>query len=585
MHTALFDFLIFTAAASLFVPIFKYFKIGAILAYLFSGIIIGPHILGFIKDPKEILHFSELGVVFLLFIIGLELAPKRLWKLRRNIFGLGLLQVLCTGFLFMYLAKCFGLNNAAAYVTGFGLALSSTAFSIQILEEKHQLKTFHGQGSFSILMFQDLAVVPLIASLALFTENPIHSPTLTEITKIVGIVLGVVLAGRYGLRYILRLVADSRTPEVFTAISLFIVLGTAILIESIGLSMGMGAFLAGVILANSEYRHELESNLQPFKGLLLGLFFIAVGMSLDLNILVSQPHWILLITLAFMALKSGLLFALARLFGYPRTSAQNIAFTLPQGGEFAFVLFATALGKGFLDTETSSILSASVTLSMALTPFFFELNQRYTPKSKESREFDKIENEDPVIIIAGYGRFGQIVSRFLNSQKIHHTILEHSAAQVDTAREFGNKVYYGDAARSDILEAAGAKSAKYFVLAIDDPANSVRTAKMVREDFPELKVFARARNRQHAIDLMEVGVKIVHRETLLTSLEIAKEVLLEMNVPREKINTRLAKFTKKDNEILKTQFDLRHDQKEMINYTTKANLELEKILSLEKDGS
>jgi glutathione-regulated potassium-efflux system ancillary protein KefC/glutathione-regulated potassium-efflux system protein KefB len=569
-----------------FVPLFQAFRVSPVLAYLFAGIVIGPDVMGLIQNPKTVLTFSELGVVFLLFIIGLELEPARLWKMRRSIFGLGALQVLLTGALFFFIARALGLEPGLAYVAGFGLALSSTAFAIQLLEEKHQLKTTHGQGSFSILMFQDIAVVPLMASLVLFSPGQHITLSYYSVFKALGLMVLFALVGRYLIRHVLRTIANTRTHEVFLATSLLIVMGSAHLMEMVGLSMGMGAFLAGVLLANSEYRHELQSHLEPFKGLLLGLFFMAVGMSLDLKVLGEEPHWVLLLTLSFMLLKGLIIFTLGRLFRYPYESARNMAATLPQGGEFAFVLFSTALAAGLLNDESNSLLSASVTLSMGLTPMVFSLNQKWLRSFSEisERPYDKITYGDAKVIIAGYGRFGQIVSRFLKAENISHTILEHSAAQVDVARRYGNKVYYGDASRADILESAGIKSADIFVLAIDDPSKSTQAARLVREHYPEVKVIARARNRQHVMDLLELGVQIIHRETLMTSLEVAKEVLMLRGLRKEDINRRLARFRAKDEAILRKQFDLRNDEKQMMSFTIRANEELEQILREEREG-
>ncbi|MCB0363540.1 MAG: cation:proton antiporter, partial [Bdellovibrionales bacterium] len=405
---------------------------------------------------------------------------SKLWKMRVSIFFFFFLQVLLTGGLFTMIGILAGLPFAASYIAGFGLALSSTAFAMQILEENRQLKTTHGQGAFSVLMFQDIAVVPLLASLAFFTSSAEASASGLSWLKVLNaflVILGLVVVGRFVIRKVFRWVADTGIQEVFIAMSLLVVVGTGLLLQSIGLSMGLGAFVAGVLLAESEYRHELETNLMPFKGLLLGLFFIAVGMSLDLKVLLNHPFLILGLGIGFMALKSLIIFMLAKLFKFPTESSRNMAFTITQGGEFAFVLFSTAMAQGLLSGEHQSLLSASVTLSMALTPFAFNFNQKYLRRSSEvsERPFDEVNNGEVEVIIAGYGRFGQIVSRFLKAQGVSYTVLEHSASQVDVARSFGNKIFYGDASREEILEQAGAKTAKYFVLAIDDPEKSIET--------------------------------------------------------------------------------------------------------------
>lgn len=571
----------------IFVPLFQLFRMGAILAYLFAGIVIGPDGLALIASPKIILGFSELGVVFLLFLIGLELAPSQLWRLRTTIFGLGLSQVVVTGGLFMLIGRLFHLSWSVAFVAGFGLALSSTAFAMQILEEKRQLRTTHGTGSFAILMFQDLAVVPLLASLAFISGD---KPSVFQPANLLMLLLFLVvlfLAAPRILRYLLRLIADSHNHEVFIATSLLIVVGSAYIMERMGLSMGLGAFLAGVILATSEYRRELETNLEPFKGLLLGLFFIAVGMSLNLKILRTAPLIILLLTAGFMATKIIVIYTLSRIFRFPKESSRNIAATVSQGGEFAFVLFNAADAYGLIDLHLSSILSASVILSMALTPLIFAANERWLRTFTEitERPYDQIAAAPARVIIAGYGRFGQVVSRFLKAENISHTILEHSASQVDAARKFGNKIFYGDASRADILRASGAATAEAFVLAIDDPDKSIQTARLVRAKFPHLKIIARARNRRHAISLMELGVENIHRETLLTSLEVAKEVVLAVNgTRREDINQRLAKFRQTDEKILRRQFELRNDEKAFVSFTIQANQELHDLLQADREA-
>ncbi len=588
MHSILIELLTLSMAAVIFVPLFRKLGLGAILAYLCAGIIIGPFALRLISDAKDILQFSELGIVFLLFVIGLELSPNKLWALRRSIFGLGLIQVLLTGALFCFIGVAFmGLPFALAYVAGFGLALSSTAFSIQILEDTNQLKTAHGQDTFSVLMFQDLAVVPIVASLSLFSmQASTTGNAWFAFAKALALILVFVFVGNFLIRHVLRLIASAETPEVFTAMSLLIVIGSAVVMESAGLSMGTGAFFAGVLLANSEYRHELEINLAPFKGLLLGLFFMAVGMSLDLIILAQKPHWIILLTVAFMLLKGIIVFFTARFFGRAKESARNTALGLSLGGEFAFVLFSSATAQGLMDSQTSSLLSAAVTLSMVLTPILFSFNQKFLRRFSEisERPYDDQFPSDVEVIVAGFGRFGQIVTRFLNVEDVVHTILDHDAAQVETAREFGNKVYYGDASRRDILEAAGAKKAKYFVLAIDDPNQSVATAKVVRQHFPHLDIIARVRNRQHALDLLELGITSVHRETYLTSLEVAKEVILKRGKALIAVERAIRNFRTHDEQLLHKQLELRGDEAQLTSYTRTANRELERILKEDKDS-
>ena len=445
MHNLLIEFTILTAASVIFVPIFKWIKMGPILAYLFAGVLIGPHLFGFIKNHESILNFSELGIIFLLFILGLELAPRTLWKLRGHIFGLGLLQVLITGTLLTLAGYSFGLSIPAAYISGFGLALSATALAVQTLQDNRQFKTTHGQGSFAILMFQDLAVVPLMLSLSLFTEdvgsNGLAWLPFLKGAVIIGLLVGV---GPRIVRWGLCFIADTRLQEIFIATTLLIVIGTGLILEHIGLSMGLGAFIAGILLADSEYKHELETSLKPFKSLLLGLFFIAVGMSLNLDVVMSNPLVVILLTLGLITLKAIVVFLLARLFKFPYESSRNMAFTLLQGGGFGFVLFNLAVTQNLLDADVASMLNATIILSMALTPLLFSINQKLLKTYIELSEkpYDNIESEGAEVIIAGWGRFGQVVSRFLNSQDVKFTILEHNASQVEVARKFKRKVYY-----------------------------------------------------------------------------------------------------------------------------------------------
>lgn len=579
----LIQLIIFSFAAVIFVPIFTRLGLGPILAYLFSGILVGPQVLGLIKDPVAILHFSELGVVFLLFIIGLELAPAKLWKMRHAIFGYGLLQVLLTGLLFMGIGRLLGLSVPAAFAAGFGLAMSSTAFAAQLMEANRQLNTRHGQGAFAVLMFQDIAVVPILALLSVESGN---SFTLAGFVNVLAVLIGVVVAGNYLIRPVFRLIADTKINEVFIAMALIVVLGTALLFESIGLSMGMGAFMAGMLLANSEYRHELVASLGPFKGLLLGLFFIAVGMSLDLKIVCSKPVIVLAVTAGFMLLKGLIVFALGRMFKYDREASRNMAFTIPQGGEFAFVLFSVALSKHLLTPETAAILDAAITISMGLTPLIFGFNQKYLRKSSEisERPYDEIDDSSPEVIIAGFGRFGQIVARILRSDDIGFIILDNDAGQVDVARRFGSKVYYGDASRMDILESAGTAKAKYFILAVDDVDKSVEIAGRVRRHFPNVEIIARARNRQHALSLMALGITSIHRETYASSLEAAQEVLVKKGANPEHIKRRINLFRLHDEKILKEQFLHRNDEKEFMSYTAQANAELEQILRADRNN-
>ncbi|MCP5468264.1 MAG: cation:proton antiporter [Deltaproteobacteria bacterium] len=587
MHDHLVNLLIFLSAAVVAVSLFRYLKIGAVLAYLFAGILIGPEVLMLIKNPETILNFSELGVVFLLFLIGLQLKPGRIWQMRMSIFGMGLMQVLVTGVLLSVITfYVFSMSKSASFIIGFGIALSSTPFGLQILQERRQLQTTHGQGTFAILLFQDLAFVPLLAILPILGNGGFASmPTWIELVKVIVILTLFVLVGLYFIHHFFYIIAESRVQEVFTASALLIVIGSALLMEYLGFSMGIGAFFAGILLANSEYRHELEVNLKPFNGLLMGLFFMAIGMSLNLKILLAVPQIVFLIVLSFMFIKAAVVFILARFFKYPHEAARNMAFTLSQGGEFAFLLFHNALSLNVFSDYQTAILNASVTLSMVMTPLLFNLNQKYfrTYREVSEKPIEEIPLDDVQVIIAGYGRFGQIISRLLRAENISFTILEHSAAQVDTARKFGTKIYYGDASKKDIVEVAGAKEAKIFVLAIDDYKNSVKTAKMLRQHFPHLRIVARARNRRHAMELMALGIEKIHRETYLTSLEVSKEVLLDLGIEKSEVESLLKRFQKYDEKILKRQTSFKDDQKKYVTFTSRANRDLEDILQADQN--
>ena len=572
MHHLLTELLVLLVAAIVAVPLFRYFKLGAILAYLFAGIIIGPHVLAVIKDFETIVQFSELGVVFLLFIIGLELQPQRIWTMRRQIFGLGLAQMIITGLLLMAVGFAFGLSVPAAAVAGFGLALSSTAFALQILQESRQLKTEHGETAFSVLLFQDLAVIPLISIIPILGTGSTASLGWFAVGKTVAIIALFVVIGRYAVTHFFRFIALSRNQEVFTATALFVVIGSAVLMETAGLSMGTGAFLAGVLLANSDYRHELETDLAPFK-------------ALNLKLVLSKPHIVGLVVIGFILIKAVVLYALSRRHGMDKEASRSMAFILPQGGEFAFVLFATAVTYKIFSEEVSSILAAAVTVSMALTPLLFYINQRFLRTSSDisERPYDKMVSDGAEVIIAGYGRFGQIVARFLKSQGVRFTILDHNPKQIDIARRFGAKVFYGDASRHDLIESSGGQHAKIFVLAIDDVESSIETATMVRRYFPHLRIIARVRNRQHAIDLIGMGVEQIHRETFLTSLEVAKEVMLELGGELDTINRKVDLFRSHDEKLLREQFNVRDDESRMVSLTIKANADLEEILAADRD--
>ncbi len=578
-------------AAVLAVPIAKRLGLGSVLGYLAAGAVLGPVGLGLVPDVDDILHFAELGVVLLLFIIGLELQPSRLWTMRRPVFGLGGAQVGLSAAIIGLAAWAAGLPAAAAVVIGLALALSSTAFALQMLAEKKQLTTKHGRAAFSILLFQDIAAIPIIALTPLLGVQDGAPPGFAETTltaaKIVGVVAAVVVGGRYLLRHVFRIVAATGIREVFTATALLAVVGTALLMELAGLSMGLGAFLAGVLLADSEYRHELEANIEPFKGLLLGLFFIAVGMSVDLRLVGAQPLLIAGLVAGLIVLKAAILYGLGRLYCETDASSRQLALAIPQGGEFAFVIFGVAVGSGVMEPGLSDLLVLVVSLSMAATPLLMgghDIVLRMRRRPAPTATYDTPDPEEHTVIIAGFGRFGQIIGRILRARKIGFTALEASPDQVDFVKKFGNKVYYGDASRLDLLRAARADRAAAFVLAIDDVEASLRTAETVTRHFPNLKIYARARNRAHAYKLMELGVTVIRRETLLSSLDMARELLEALGLPAYDAEKTVQTFRRHDEQRLQAHFDMRDDEDRMAEAAKEWARELEELFDQDSTG-
>ena len=571
--------LVLLAAAVVAVPLFRKAGLSSVLAYLVAGVIVGPWILGLISSVDDVLRFSAIGVVLLLFVIGLELQPSRLWALRRSIFVMGPAQVLATTAVLAAIAHGLGLRPGAALIAAFGLSLSSTAFVLQMLAERRQLGSPHGRVSFSVLLFQDLAVIPVLVAVRL-VHQPAGHVHWQSIALAVGVLAALYAGGRYLLRPALRLVARFGIPETFSAAALLVVLGAGLTLDAVGLSMSLGAFLAGVLLADSEYRHELEASIEPFKGLLLGLFFVAVGMSTNLGPLLHDPGLVVGLTLGLLAIKGLVLYALGRLFRLPGDEARALAFTLPQGGEFAFVLFGVAAGFGLLPRAAADILTLVVALSMALTPVLVAFNARVLNPRLGTREpppFDRIDEPGNPVIIAGFGRFGQIVARLLRMRHIPFTALEISQEQVDVVRRFGNKIYYGDASHAELLRAAGAGDSRAFVLAIDDVEASVRTAEAVRRHFPGLPIYARARNRYHAHLLMELGVTHIIRETLLSSLQLGGEVLDGLGIPAAERQRTVELFQRHDEAMLQRQFAVFRDEDRMIQTSREAMAELESL--------
>ena len=571
--------LIYLGAAIIAVPIFTRLGAGAVLGYLVAGIVIGPFGLGLITNAQTVLQFAQLGIVLLLFLVGLELNVARVWQLRRAIFGLGAAQVVLTTAAIAAVAYALGQPLIVGVVAGMALAMSSDAIGLALLQEKNLLPTPGGQASFAVLLFQDLAVIPLLLALA-FLGGEAEAFNWTDAAKAAAFVVALIAGGRLLVRPLLRYIAETRLREVFVAFSLFLVLGTAMLSNAVGLSMGLGAFLAGVMLAESEYRHELELDIDPFKGLLLGLFFMAVGMSVDLGLFARMPHVILGLALGLVALKIVLLFGTARLFGYCRsTDAGLFAVALSQAGEFAFVIFTAA--AHVLPAETIAVLNAAVAASMLTTPLLMMLYMRYRARAERrvERAADRIAEANPVIV-AGFGRFGQVVTRVLRGLGIRATVIDHDPQQIDTVRRFGWKAYYGDATRMDLLEAAGVRQAKLLLVAIDDPQAAMRLVKRVRARFPHLEVLVRAHSRTDAYEYAELGVPAV-RELFASSLDAARELLIALGYTPDNAQRIVSRFREYDERQISESAPHRHDEKKLIALTEQGRRDIAQLLAAE----
>jgi len=541
----LFQAMVYLAAAVVMVPLAKKLGLGSVLGYLLAGVIIGPAVMGFIgEEGQDLMHFAEFGVVMMLFIIGLELEPELLWKLRKPIVGLGGLQVVITAALVAGIAIALGLHWKPALALGMILSLSSTAIVLQTLNEKGLMKTSAGQSSFSVLLFQDIAVIPMLALFPLLATYNVASAPETHGTEgwitslpgwgrtlvVLGSVATIIVAGRFLLRPLLRLVAATRLREVFTATALLLVIGIAVLMIQVGLSPALGTFLAGVVLANSEYKHELESDIDPFKGLLLGLFFIAVGASIDFNLIVQQPFIIAGLVVSLMIVKGLVLFILGRFFKMGTDQNTMFALALSQVGEFAFVLFSFSVQEGILPKNITDSMMAVVAISMALTPLLLLLNERVIQprfgkcETAPQREPDAINEKNPVII-AGFGHFGNTVGRFLRAHGIGTTILDVDSERVEFLRKMGIKVYYGDASRHDLLAMAGASDAKLIIIALEPPEKRLELIETIKKHFPNLRMLVRAQNRYDAYDQMNAGMLHVYRETIDTSLRVGVDAM------------------------------------------------------------
>ncbi|RYX94409.1 MAG: glutathione-regulated potassium-efflux system protein KefC [Comamonadaceae bacterium] len=583
---------IYLAAAVIAVPLAKKLGLGSIIGYLAAGIGIGPWGLGLVTNVQDILHFAEFGVVLMLFLIGLELEPQRLWTLRRPIFGWGSAQVLACAFALTGAAIVFAVDWHVALVAGLGLALSSTAISLQTLKERNLMPTTSGQAAFSILLFQDVAAIPILALMPLLGTVADASHDITalgrtlEVLKIVGVIGGIILGGRLLLRPLLRWIANSGTPEIFTAASLLLVVGIAALMQLVGLSMALGAFLAGVLLAESEYKRELETDIEPFKGLLLGLFFIAVGMSIDFGVLWRSPGLMAIILVGFLGVKLAIIFLLAKLMKVPFQERPVFTLLLAQGGEFAFVVFQAAAGAKVFPAETGSLLIGAVALSMLIGPLLLvAIDKLLLPRyaNRGTWQLDEIsEQQEAPIIIAGFGRYGQIVGRMLSAQGISATVLDHDAEMVESVRSFGYRVFYGDATRLDLLRTAGAATAKVLVLAVDDVEQSLKIADLAKEHFPHLEIVARARDVTHWNALRDRGVTNVERELFESSLRSARSVLELLGHPPHEARQSAMRFRQHNLALFEKMYPHRKDRAKVIAVATKGRLQLEEQMAQER---
>jgi glutathione-regulated potassium-efflux system protein KefB len=571
---------IFLLTAVLLVPLFRRLGLGAVLGYLAAGMLIGPWGLGLGGDVDATLEFAEFGVVLLLFLIGLELEPRRLWVLRHSVFGLGGAQVAVTGLVLGGACLALRLDWRAALVIGLGLAMSSTAMVLTSLSERGQLAARHGRLAFAVLLFQDLSVIPLLALLPWLSDVGTITGGWTAAAKGIAVIVAVVGASRLVVRPVLKAVARWGGQDVFTAAALLMVVGASLAMTWIGLSMSLGAFLAGVLLADSEFRHELEADIEPFKGLLLGLFFMAVGMSANLALLAQRPFAVLGLALGLTVVKFAIVFAIARVARHERDPAWRLGVALAQGGEFAFVLFALAGTLGVLAADVSELLVLVVTVSMLLAPVAFAVQDRIVDPwlaQRQTPEFDAIDGPGNPVIIAGYGRVGQVVSRVLRMVGLSFTALESSFQQVDFVRRYGGKVYYGDASRLDLLHAARTGEARLFVLAIDDVDASVKTAEVVRRHFPDLPIIARARNRTHYFQLRNLGIRNIFRETFPASVDMARLALLRLGMAPAATERTIALFRRHDEERLDAQYAVRQDEARLIQSTREAAEQLREL--------
>jgi CPA2 family monovalent cation:H+ antiporter-2/glutathione-regulated potassium-efflux system protein KefB len=569
---------ILLAAIAIAVPLSRFAGLGSILGYLAAGAAIGPSCLGLITNVGQISAVSELGVTMLLFLIGLELRPHRLWILRNAVFGMGIGQMLPASALIALLVHFTGVAWPSAIILGIGLALSSTAIVLPMLGERNLLASIAGRDSFAVLLFQDMAAIPVLALLPILAGGDVAGHiSWVALVRGAAVIAGILIGGTLLVRPLFRMAGYTKSPEVFTATALLLVVGTAALADWAGLSASLGAFLAGVMVSDSEYRHEIHADIQPFEGLLLGFFFLSVGMSADLHLALRHPAEIALGVAALVGIKSLIGFTVSYTRRRLPGAALRFALALPQGSEFSFVLFATAVAAGALPRSLASMANLVIAVSMMLSPLLFAASERFAmPRliKRRERPFDTIAPQSAPVIICGFGRFGQIAGRLLAMQRIAFTALDRSQEQVDVVRRFGSKVFYGDPSREDVMRAAGAETARVLILALDNMDASVAVAQMVRRKFPHLHVYARARNRHHVHLLMAAGVQDIVRETYFSSLRLTEMALGGLGIEPDQASRAIALFRAHDERILHETYAIAHNEAAMIQTTQEANQEL-----------
>ncbi len=593
--------LVYLAAAVISAPLAKRLGLGSVLGFLLAGTIIGPSVLGIIgTEGEDVKHFAEFGVIVMLFLVGLELEPSKLWALRKQIFGLGLLQVVGVAAAITLAALPFTNFWQESLTIGLILAMSSTAIVLQSLQEHGILRAPIGQSVFSVLLFQDISIIPILALLPLlattgFASESVHGATLisdfnpaVQAMIIVGTVAALMIAGRYLMRPLFRIVADTGAREIFVAFALLLVVSITLLMTQIGLSPALGTFLAGVVLADSEYRHELEMDLQPFKGLLLAIFFIAVGAGIDFSLFKSAPISLLLGLFIFILIKLAVHFGLTQFFRMPGPDKSRFSFALAQGSEFGFVLITVATGLGLLTGTLPAMLTAIIALSMAAAPLLMMFDEKIMQPRFADGDFlhdaDTISHDGVDAIIAGHGRFGMTIGRLLNAQGFKTVVLDQDASQVETLRKFGFKVFYGDALRLDLLEAAGAKEAKILIIAIDDPEKSNKLVRIAKHNYPQLKLFVRAYDRAHAYQVLGEGVENVYREVFGSSMDVAQDALMALGKSPQSAAQIRHQFHKHDEHFLREAAKIKDDQKSLINLARQSRAEIAKVFAADKSA-